>query len=115
MKRISGNRKYSHTWRGNVMTPLTWMTTIASGVVLTSASLNVNNWLGSCSFALAVLIIIFYGAMYIYYTIKDPDRLQSEHFNLESQEIRLKLRGNEKPEIINGSPKIVTITDDQTT
>lgn len=89
MKNILGKKARGTAKKGNVMTPLTWMCGISEMALFYTATLNSNNWLGITSFILAALIIFFYGTMYVFYSIKDPDRLQSEEYNLYNQEMRL--------------------------
>lgn len=38
-----------------------------------------------CSFAFCVIWGIFYGVIYCIWMVKDPDRLQTESYNLQSQ------------------------------
>ncbi|HAT2098238.1 TPA: hypothetical protein I8032_000299 [Legionella pneumophila] len=100
--------------RGNVMTPLNWMCAISESLLLPTAGLNTNNWLGVCCFVFFALIAIFYGVIFSFFALKDPDRLQSEKYNLESQKMYfayqekfgIKLLEDSKPQITVTNPKI---------
>ena len=73
------------SYRGNVMTPLNWFTGITETILLPTATYNYSNWIGVGSFILALGIILYYGYMYHHWSMKDPDRLQTEGFNLVTQ------------------------------
>jgi len=70
-------------FKGSVMTPLNWMVSIVEGLLLSVGAFNHTNWFGISSFILAVLMVIFYCCVYLYFAKKDPDRLQTEKFNLQ--------------------------------
>jgi hypothetical protein len=48
----------------------------------------------------AVGFIIFYGYQFNYFAKNDPDRLQTEAYNLDSQEIRLDVDSSESAHVI---------------
>lgn len=73
--------------RASVMTPLNWMCGICEGILLPTAAHSYSNWIGIAFFILSFLILIFYACMYFHFAKSDPDRLQSEEYNLESQRL----------------------------
>ncbi len=75
--------------KGNVMTPLNWICGTCETLFLSTGALNYDNWYGVGSFVIAVGFIIFYGYQYNYFAKNDPNRLQTEAYNLDAQEIRL--------------------------
>jgi len=54
----------------NVMNPLNWMLVIYEPILLYYAYKNVSNWLGRACFITFIFILIFYGCMYIYFSMK---------------------------------------------
>ncbi|MFV3407949.1 hypothetical protein ACNH6C_05055 [Bdellovibrio bacteriovorus] len=85
MRKTSAFHHGEGSYRGNAMTPLNWFTGITEACLLPTAALNADSWLGVGCFVLAIIIILFYGIVYLYWTFKDPDRLQTEGFNLVRQ------------------------------
>ena len=67
------------------MTPLTIIIGLAEIVLFPCAAKNYNNWLGIALFILGALGIFFYMYVYHYWMKKDPNRIQSERFNLEQR------------------------------
>ena len=86
--------------RGNIMTSLFWMCGLVEILLTVIVMNNINNWLGLSGFILAVVILIFYAGIFIYFAKTDPDRLQSEGYNLDSAILRLEQ--NTKVKIIEG-------------
>lgn len=87
MKIGAGKKDVTQYNRANAMTPLSWMCVISETILLPTATINYSNWLGIASFITFFLILIFYAYMYNHFAKQDPNRLQSEEFNLESKRI----------------------------
>lgn len=87
MKIGAGKHDITQYNRSNAMTPLNWMCGISQTILLPIATYNYSNWLGIASFIVFISILIFYGYIYNYFATRDPNRLQSEEYNLESQRI----------------------------
>jgi hypothetical protein len=84
--------------KNNIMTPLNWLvgiveTILTSGLIGTSILHQL--WLQVFLSILMTSIIVFYCKVYIYFMLRDPDRLQTESYRLASQEIALNV-GNIK-------------------
>jgi len=73
--------------KGNVMTPLNWFASAFEAVLVPTAALQHDNWMGAACFVTAILFAITYVVIYLFIFKKDPNRLQSEEFNLHQQEI----------------------------
>lgn len=87
------NLKFDHKhngFRGNVMTPLNWFTGITETVLLPTAAINYENWLGIACFIVGASIFIFYAVVYCIWMKKDPNRLQTEGFNLHAAGLTVK-------------------------
>jgi len=108
MSVYQGHKNKHSGKKGNAMTPLNWMASVFEIVLIPSAATNITNWFGIAAFILAVLVIIFYAGIYIYFVRNDPDRLQTEQYNLESQQMLLDYSANTPIKLINGSALIVT-------
>ena len=93
--------------RGNVMTPLNWMCGVSETVLLPTAASNNDNWLGSACFFLALGIVCFYGTMYLFYSLVDRDRLQTEEYNLDAQEMRIHFISSEEIKLSEDSKQIL--------
>lgn len=80
-----------HGKKGNVMTPLNWFAGIVEpclfGSSMIMTAVNPNSWLDSGLFVVGVALLVFYGFMYAYFAFTDPDRLQTEEYNLMHQEL----------------------------
>jgi len=74
--------KDEHGYRGNAMTALNWFTGITESVLVPTTAINHANWVGVFCAFLVFFIIFFYAGIYIRWMIKDPDRLQTEGYNL---------------------------------
>ena len=93
-KFVKGKQSYC---KGNVMTPINWFGAVFESVLIPTAALNHSNWLGIACFILAVLFSIFYAYHYNYFAKNDPNRLQSEQYNLEQQALTLGAGGLSLP------------------
>jgi heme/copper-type cytochrome/quinol oxidase subunit 2 len=85
---------------GSVMTPLNWMCGVSQAVLVPAGAVSHDNWLGIGCFCVAVFVILFYAAMYVFYSFRDPDRLQTEDFNIASEEMRLQVTSATNPALV---------------
>jgi len=106
MRSILDRKARNKNKKSNVMSPLNWMCGVCETGVLVVASKNHDNWLGPAAFWVSVAILIFYALMYVFYSMRDPDRLQTEEFNLLSQEMRFQISSS------NGQTHDVKIVGD---
>lgn len=107
MKIGAGKQDITQYNRANAMTPLNWMCGVSEFILLPTATYNYSNWLGIGSFITFLLILIFYGFMYHHFAKNDPNRLQSEEYNLESQRLAFAYDENKGIEAKNSSANIV--------
>lgn len=85
-------KKFGQSERSSVMTPLNWFIGIVETILsvgLIGSSIVAISWLQVLLFCFMVLVVAFYAFVYVYFMIKDPDRLQTESYRLASQEIAL--------------------------
>lgn len=104
-KAIKGTAKYC---KGNVMTPINWFGGAFVLVLIHTGASQHANWYGVVCFILATLVFLAYLSIYIYFIVKNPDRLQSEQFNLERQALLI----NNDISLSSGGS---SVTIDQTT
>jgi hypothetical protein len=75
--------------KNNVMTPLNWFVAIAEAALMSGVILSDNLFVKVACLSLVVLVLLFYAYVYRYFMMKDPNRLQSEGYNLKTQELSL--------------------------
>ena len=75
--------------RSNVMSPLNWFVGIAETALMSGLILGQETWVKIVCAALVVGVLVFYGYVYHFFMKTNPDRLQTEQFNLISQEMTL--------------------------
>ncbi len=83
-KRTSGE-----AFKGNVMTPLNWMTGICTTILVGGGVASQEPWLKITLVVIAIFILLFYARMYRHFALNDPDRLQSEKYNLSQRELTI--------------------------
>ena len=93
-----GGRYQKH----NVMTPLNWGVGIAETALMSGVILSKDTFVKVSCLIIVVAVLIFYGYAYNYFMKKDPNRLQTEDYNIRTQE--LTLLHDEK----DTSPQVVT-------
>lgn len=79
-KKISN--KGGYCCRKNVMMPINWFGGVFETVLIPTGAFQYDNWFGIACIVLAAAMFLTYLGIYIYFAITDPDRLQSEEFNL---------------------------------
>jgi hypothetical protein len=108
----SMNSKLSKTLgyhcKGNVMTPINWFSSVFEGVLIPTGALQHSNWFGIICAVLVFIMLTAYIWAYFYFACKDPNRLQSEEYNLCQQELAISSAGSiqiqkEEPRIAEGS------------
>lgn len=78
----------------NVLNPLLWLCAVSAPACLFFAWLiGSGTIIGVVLTTVAVLPILVAMAMYVWFALHDPDRLQSEEFVLRQQEIELRQKG----------------------
>lgn len=68
-----------------VMSPLSITLGVISSALIIGATQAPDIWLRAIFCILVVLVIVFYLCVYAYFAIKDPNRLQTEEYNLALQ------------------------------
>lgn len=96
--------------RENIMTPLNWITWIIEAILVGGAILATDSlWLQIGLFFVAVSLLIFYCSMYWFWATKDPNRLQTEDFNLISTEMMFNAPDQSKGITTNSDKQVLTI------
>src|SRR5437868_2369725 len=80
VKRAIGQQSGNLT--GNVMTPLNWFVGIAETALISGLLRSHDTWIQIVMVAFIVAVLVFYGSVYVYFMLNDPDRLQTESFHL---------------------------------
>jgi hypothetical protein len=84
MNRFAGSKGTWHfNKKGNIMTPLNWLAGIVTCSLFAIPKIN-NIVIVSLIVALVFLVVFFYAGMYVYWSTNDPNRLQSEQYNIET-------------------------------
>jgi hypothetical protein len=86
MKKKTSN-KGGYRCTGNVMTPINWFGGVFETVLIPTGASQHDNWFGIACIVLAAAMFLAYLGIYIYFALTDPNRLQSEEFNLYQQEL----------------------------
>ncbi len=76
-------------YKQNAMGSITWYLGFVEALFVTGVLTTTIDWVRVFCSVLMVLCLTFYGAVYVYFMVNDRDRLQSEAFNLESQELTM--------------------------
>ena len=85
--RKKASSKGGYHCRGNVMTPITWFGGVFESALIPAAAYYHDTWVSIACIILASAMFLSYFGMYMYFAVKDPDRLQSEQYNLYQQEL----------------------------
>ncbi len=86
------------------MTPINWFGGVFETVLIPTAAFQHNNWVGVACIFLASFMFFAYLGIYIYFSIKDPNRLQSEEYNLYQRELSI----DTGPITIVSNPQVIT-------
>ena len=70
------------SYKGNAMTPLNWAAGVFETLLIPIGASQHHNWAGIACFSMAAFILIGYFCIFCYFAITDPNRLQTEEFNL---------------------------------
>lgn len=97
---LAGVRRSSGGRTGSVMTPLVWMCGISELILIPSGLASHDDWFAKGCFSVAVFVVLFYAAMYLYFAIRDPNRLQTEDYNIVSEEMRLQVGSATTPALV---------------
>jgi hypothetical protein len=85
----------------NALNPLLWLTAVVTPVSAVLAAFTTNPTLASAFFWLAASPVALSALAYFLFLFRDPDRLQSEEYQLKQQQIELFQKGHETPIIID--------------
>ena len=84
----------------NALNPLLWLTAGVTPTGLMAATLSGSPLVQSFACWIAAAPVCLTGLAYAILLFRDPDRLQSEHYQLKQLEMRIYRKGNEKPILI---------------
>lgn len=75
----------------SAMTPIFWVCAIVSPTCLGTATLIIDKSLGAAIFLIVVGVVPIFTAcgVYVYFALKDPDRLHSEEYRLKHQALSI--------------------------
>jgi len=75
--------------KNNAMTPLNWGVGIAETALMSGVIASDDAFVKISCISIVIAVLLFYGYVYNHFMIKDPDRLQSEDYNIRTQELTL--------------------------
>jgi hypothetical protein len=87
----------------NALNPLLWLTAVVTPVSAVLAAFVANPALATAFLLLAAIPVALVALAYFLFLFRDPDRLQSEEYQLKQQQIELFQKGQETPIIIDDS------------
>lgn len=73
----------------NIMHPLVWMLGISFSTTIGLCAWGAPTWLLVCLAVFSGIILVANLAVYIFFMFMDPDRLQSEHYQLSKAELAI--------------------------
>jgi hypothetical protein len=82
---LSGSK--SRAYKSNVLVSISWVFAFCEILFGVGVMKGPELWIKIFSAIIMTILLIFYCFMYGYFAIKDPDRLQSEGYNLERQNL----------------------------
>lgn len=82
----SADTNYS---RNNIMSPLNWFAFIADSCLVAGIIGSDDTFVKVICLIIFFLVSLFYGGVYIFFMLKDPDRLQTEEHNIKLKELTL--------------------------
>ncbi|MCA3565460.1 MAG: hypothetical protein IOC90_12080 [Methylocystis sp.] len=85
----------------NALNPLLWLTAVVTPVSAVLAAFVANPALATAFLFLAAIPVALVALAYFLFLFRDPDRLQSEEYQLKQQQIELFQKGQETPIIID--------------
>ncbi len=96
----SANRVYVR----NVLNPLLWLCGIGCPLLfLTAREFRDVPWIRGTAFIIGVLLLLVTIAAFIYFAIRDPDRLQSEEYSLQIKRLQMMMQGKTEPILIDAT------------
>lgn len=77
----------------SVLNPVLWLMSVVLVVLVPAAGVaGFTSAVGLVFIAVALLVVLVAVAAYIYFALRDPDRLQSEEFVLKQQELQARAK-----------------------
>ena len=86
--------KNGNVSRSNVLTPLNWLIPLVELLLLGGCLKAEKSYIVIVCLCLMVILVLFYLCAYVYFALRDPDRLQSETYNIKMKEITLFTQGD---------------------
>jgi hypothetical protein len=85
----------------NALNPLLWLTAVVTPISAGLAAYTLGSALSLALFCLACAPVALSALAYFLFLFRDPDRLQSEEYQLKQKHIELFQKGHETPIIID--------------
>lgn len=85
LKRTASGKYQRYT--DNVMKPINWVVSFIELLFMSGVLFGPSFWIQILSAVLLVKVLLIYFGIYIYWMLSDPNRLQSEGYNLEVLEV----------------------------
>jgi len=98
--------------RRTAVNPALWIVGLISPLTLLFALIAGDGAARTVFFAIAACPILFFFVVYIFWMIRDPDRLQSEEYRIKVQELKLRYRKGREPVVIEAAAEMARIEQD---
>ena len=98
--------------RRTAVNPVLWIVGLISPLTLLFALIAGDGASRTILFAIAACPILFFFVVYIFWMIRDPDRLQSEEYRIRVQELKSRYRKGREPVVIETAAEIARIEQD---
>ncbi|MDQ2079314.1 hypothetical protein RA307_03900 [Xanthobacteraceae bacterium Astr-EGSB] len=92
--------------------PALWIVGLISPLTLILALIAGDGAARTVFFTFAGCPVLFFFVVYIFWMIRDPDRLQSEEYRIRVQELKLRYRKGREPVVIETAAEIARIEQD---
>jgi hypothetical protein len=93
----------------SALNPLLWLTGLVTLPSLAAAFWTVDLWKSFVFFGLAIFPVGMTAGVYLYFMIRDPDRIQSEDYRIRKQAFKVILRRGANTEIVGAAKDIARI------
>lgn len=97
--------------KSNAMSPLNWFASIVEIALVSGLILSNTTWVKITCATLVFAVIVFYAYVYCYYMRTDPNRLQTEEYNILSQQLTLLSNPTSTPPEVRLRPTAPMLAD----
>ena len=81
--RFTGKKFSGQSYKANIMSSMNWVIVFLEGLFLQGVIFGQNVYIQVFAGTLMVVLLFYWCAIFTYFALTDPSRLQSEEYNLE--------------------------------